>query len=225
MPTSFSEIRGGVTAPEGFVAASAFCGIKATNKNKPDIALICSQTPAVAAATFTTNQVKAAPVCVSMARLRSADVRVIIANSGNANACTGDLGSTNAKRMARAVASALMLKEMQVMVCSTGRIGVQLPIDKMEATIAQLPRALGRGKASSLDAARAIMTSDTFPKEVAVEIQLDGKRVCIGGICKGAGMIDPNMATMLCFITTDAAISKAELQNALLNSVRQSFNI
>src|SRR5438093_12047991 len=130
MANSFSEISGGVTAPQGFVAADIFCGIKATNKSKPDIALICSQIPAVAAATFTTNKVKAAPVRVSMAHLRGADVRAIIANSGNANACTGAAGLAHAKRMARAAANALGLRERQVMVCSTGRIGVEMPIEK-----------------------------------------------------------------------------------------------
>lgn len=223
MQNSFSEICGGVTAPEGFAAASAFCGIKAANKNKPDIALIRSEIPAVAAATFTTNKVKAAPVRVSMAHLRSADVRAIIANSGNANACTGAVGISHAKRMARAAAQTLELQEKQVLVCSTGRIGVVMPIEKMEAAILGMPKALGR-EGASLKAARAIMTSDTFPKEVAVEFQIAGKRVRVGGICKGAGMIDPNMATMLCFLTTDATISKADLQFALLNSVQQSFN-
>src|SRR5438067_8326147 len=125
--------------------------------------------------------------------------------------------------MARAAADALGLRERQVMVCSTGRIGVELPIEKMEAAIARMTDSLGR-EGHSLKAARAIMTSDTFPKEVAVEFELDGKRARIGGIAKGAGMIDPNMATMLCFITTDAAIGKAELQQALSNSVDHSFN-
>ncbi|HEX8311446.1 MAG TPA: bifunctional glutamate N-acetyltransferase/amino-acid acetyltransferase ArgJ [Chthoniobacteraceae bacterium] len=219
---SYSEIPGGVTAAQGFIAGSAYCGIKATNESRPDIALIHSPTPAVAAGTFTTNRVKAAPVRVSTIHLRSPDVRAIIANSGNANACTGVGGIEGAKRMARAAASALGLKERQVLVCSTGRIGVPLPIEKMEATIQSLPGALsGEG---SKAAAEAIMTSDTFAKELAVEVELDGKKVRIGGIAKGAGMIDPNMATMLCFITTDADIDKELLQQALSVSVEQSFN-
>lgn len=219
---SYTDIPGGITAPQGFLAGSAYCGIKASNADRPDIALIHSPQPTVAAATFTTNKVKAAPVRVSALHLRSPDVRAIVANSGNANACTGVGGIENAKRMGRAAAHALELKERQIMVCSTGRIGVPLPIEKMEATIAAMPPQLtGDG---SLAAAKAIMTSDTFPKEMAVELEIDGKPVRIGGIAKGAGMIDPNMATMLCFITTDAAIEKRLLQQALSVSVEQSFN-
>ncbi len=219
---SYSEIKGGVTAPEGFLAGSVYCGIKAANADKPDIALIHSPQPTVAAATFTTNRVKAAPVRVSMSHLRSDDIRTIIANAGNANACTGIPGLENAKRMAAATAAALDLRPRQVMVCSTGRIGVQLPIEKMEATIATLPGHLRAD--GSLRAAKAIMTSDSFPKEFAVEFEIGSKTVRIGGIAKGAGMIDPNMATMLCFITTDAAIDRENLQTALSVAVEQSFN-
>ncbi len=222
MTASFIEICNGVTAPEGFVAASAFCGIKKTNKTKPDVALIYSPVPTVAAATFTTNKIKAAPVKVSAAHIRSADIRAIVANSGNANACTGLEGVRHAKRMTQAAARALGIKEQQVLVCSTGRIGVPMPIAKIEKTIARMPKALL--KDGSLKAAHAIMTSDTFAKEVAVEFQIDGKKIRIGGIAKGAGMIDPNMATMLCFITTDAAIGRKDLQRALSNAVSQSFN-
>ncbi len=218
----FIEICGGVTAPEGFVATNAFCGIKATNTGKPDIALIYSPVPTVAAGTFTTNKVKAAPVRVSMAHMRSTDIRAIVANSGNANACTGLAGIEHAKRMTRAAAKALKLRERQVLVCSTGRIGVELPIAKMEETISDMPKALL--KDGSLKAAHAIMTSDTFPKEVAVELTIDDKRVRIGGIAKGAGMIDPNMATMLSFITTDLAIVKNDWQKMLSIAVEQSFN-
>jgi glutamate N-acetyltransferase/amino-acid N-acetyltransferase len=220
--SSFSEISGGITAPSGFLAGSAYCGIKATNASKPDLALIHSPQPTVAAGTFTTNRVKAAPVRVSMANLRTGDVRAIVANAGNANACTGPRGIEHARRMTEAAATALGLKWRQVLVCSTGRIGVPLPIEKMEATIATLPAATSAD--GSLKAAKAIMTSDTFAKEVAVEFSLEGKTVRIGGIAKGAGMIDPNMATMLCFLTTDAAIGKKQLQKALSVSVEQSFN-
>jgi len=219
---SHSEIPGGITAPQGFEAGSLFCGVKATNKSTPDIALIVSRTKAVAAATFTTNKVKAAPVRVSRMHLRSHDVRVIVANSGNANACTGVPGLQNAKRMCAATAAALDVRDQQVMVCSTGRIGVQLPIEKIEGTLAESAQCLSRN--GSTAAARAIMTSDTFPKEFAVEFTVQGKHVRIGGIAKGAGMIDPNMATMLCFITTDAAIDKTTLQRAVSVSVEQSFN-
>lgn len=219
---SYTETPGGITAARGFIAGSAYCGIKASNASRPDIAIICSETPAVAAATFTTNRVKAAPVRVSAIHLRSPDVRAIVANAGNANACTGVGGIESAKRMARAAAQALGLKERQVLVCSTGRIGVPLPIEKMEATIAILPAALS--SSGSRAAAEAIMTSDTFAKEIAVEFEIDGATVRIGGIAKGAGMIDPNMATMLCFLSTDAVIDKKLLQQALSVAVEQSFN-
>jgi glutamate N-acetyltransferase/amino-acid N-acetyltransferase len=219
---SYTEISGGVTAAQGFLAGSVYCGIKAANKDRPDLALIQSPAPAVAAGTFTTNRVKAAPVRVSMSHLRSGDVRAIVANAGNANACTGVAGIETAKRMAAATAQALGLRPRQVLVCSTGRIGVPLPIEKMEASIAELPAALKSN--GSKRAAEAIMTSDTFPKEMAVEFEIDGQMVRLGGIAKGAGMIDPNMATMLCFLTTDAAIDKKQLQRALSVAVEHSFN-
>lgn len=219
---SFTEIAGGVTAPRGFLAGSAYCGIKPGNVDRPDLALIYSEGAAVAAGTFTTNRIKAAPVRVSLVHVRSPDVRAIVANSGNANACTGIAGIENAKRMAQSAAGALGLRERQVLVCSTGRIGVPLPIKEMEATIATLPAACN-GTGSSA-AAHAIMTSDTVAKELAVELELDGSRVRIGGIAKGAGMIDPNMATMLCFLTTDAVIDRKLLQRALSVSVESSFN-
>ena len=219
---SYLEIPGGVTAAQGFLAGSVYCGIKASNADRPDIALIHSAHESVGAATFTTNRVKAAPVRVSMMHLRGGDVRAIVANAGNANACTGLVGIENAKRMAEAAGKALGIKARQVMVCSTGRIGVQLPIEKIEASIGALPAALTAD--GSNRAAQAIMTSDTFAKEIAVECEIDGKKVRIGGLAKGAGMIDPNMATMLSFITTDAVIDKKQLQCALSVSVEQSFN-
>jgi glutamate N-acetyltransferase / amino-acid N-acetyltransferase len=220
---SYSEIPGGVTAAQGYLAGSVYCGIKAANSSRPDLAMIHSPQHTVVAGTFTTNRVKAAPVRVSISHLRSGgDVRTIIANSGNANACTGLAGIETAKRMAAAAAVALELKPRQVMVCSTGRIGVPLPIEKIEASIAKLPQALTSD--GSKNAAEAIMTSDTFAKEMAVEFEVDGKVVRLGGIAKGAGMIDPNMATMLCFLTTDAAIEKKQLQHALSVAVEQSFN-
>jgi glutamate N-acetyltransferase/amino-acid N-acetyltransferase len=219
---SYTDIPGGITAAQGFLAGSVYCGIKATNVDRPDLALIHSPQETVAAATFTTNRVKAAPVRVSMAHLRTGDVRAIVANSGNANACTGVAGIETAKRMAAATATALGLRPRQVMVCSTGRIGVPLPIEKIEASIAELPAALKDN--GSKRAAEAIMTSDTFAKEIAVEFEIGGKPVRLGGIAKGAGMIDPNMATMLCFLTTDAAIDKTHLAHALSVSVDQSFN-
>jgi glutamate N-acetyltransferase/amino-acid N-acetyltransferase len=219
------EIKGGVTAPIGFLVGSIYCGVKEGNASKEDMALICSEVPAVAAGTFTTNKVKAAPVLVSMAHVRgAAGVRAIVANSGNANACTGASGLEAARRMCRAAARALGIKEREVLVCSTGRIGVQMPIEKIEAAIARFPARLGKQISHGRKAAEAIMTSDSFPKEIAVQCEIGGKPVRIGGIAKGAGMIDPNMATMLSFITTDAAMAKADLQKALRASVGQSFN-
>jgi glutamate N-acetyltransferase/amino-acid N-acetyltransferase len=219
---SYTEISGGVTAAQGFLAGSVYCGIKSTNSGKPDIALVYSSKPSTGAATFTTNRVKAAPVRVSMAHLRGGDVRAIVANAGNANACTGLAGIETAKRMAAATATAMELRPRQVLVCSTGRIGVPLPIEKIESAIPRFPAALkGNG---SKRAAEAIMTSDTFSKEIAVEFEIDGRVARIGGIAKGAGMIDPNMATMLCFLTTDAAVGRKQLQHALAVSVDQSFN-
>ncbi len=219
---SYSKVPGGVTAPQGFLAGSVFCGIKPTNADRPDIAFIHSPHPTVAAGVFTTNRVKAAPVRVSMQHIRSEDVRVIVANAGNANACTGVDGIEAAKRMTVAIAAALDLRPRQVLVCSTGRIGVELPIEKIEATLAEAPAHLKRD--GSLRAAKAIMTSDSFPKEIALEFDIDGVPVRIGGIAKGAGMIDPNMATMLCFLTTDAVIPKMALQTAVSVAVEQSFN-
>ena len=219
----WKSIPGGVTAAAGYFAWATHCGISPTGSSrKPDLAVIHSYRAAVAAATFTTNQVKAAPVRVSTMHLRSASVRAIVLNSGNANACTGLAGIQAAQRMARSTAVALGLKEEQVLVCSTGRIGVPLPVEKIERAMPRMVRRSGRS--GSARAARAIMTSDTRPKEAAVQFSVRGRPVTIGGIAKGAGMIDPNMATMLCALTTDANIGKRHLQRALSEAVEQSFN-
>lgn len=219
----WKSIPGGVTAAAGYFAWATHCGISPTGSSrKPDLAVIHSDRAAVAAATFTTNQVKAAPVRVSAMHLRSASVRAIVLNSGNANACTGLPGIQAAQRMARSTAVALGLKEEQVLVCSTGRIGVPLPVEKIERAMPRMVR--GSGRNGSARAARAIMTSDTRPKEAAVQFSVRGRPVTIGGIAKGAGMIDPNMATMLCALTTDANIGKRHLQRALSEAVEQSFN-
>lgn len=218
---SSDSVRGGVTAAKGFRAAGVSCGIRPSKK--PDLAIVCSDGPATAAAAFTTNRIKAAPVKVSAANLATPDVRAVVLNSGNANAATGLRGIDHAKRMARATAAGLGLRDRQVLVCSTGRIGVPLPIEQIEKGIPGAVAALStRGGGA---AARAIMTSDTFAKEFAVrEIFPGGRSVTIGGMAKGAGMIDPNMATMLCVLTTDAALAKKDLQRALVASVQQSFN-
>src|SRR6516164_6215552 len=222
MEFGFSKIEGGITAPRGFRASAVWSGIKPEASERGDLALLVSDSPAVAAATFTTNKIKAAPVRVSAAHLRSNDTRGIIVNSGNANACTGSTGIQNAKRMVGVVAHSLGLKDKQMLVCSTGRIGRQLPIEQIEAAAPQLVNALSSEGGAGL--AKAIMTSDTLEKEIAVELVLGGVPVRIGGVAKGAGLIAPNMATMLCFVTTDASIPKRELQKLSLESVEQSFN-
>lgn len=221
-PTTFPTVAGGVTLAEGFLAGAVYAGIKPGNESKRDFALILSQLPAVAAATFTTNKIKAAPVRVSIANLRGGDIRGVLLNSGNANACNGIVGIQHSKRSLRAAAKAVGLKDRQLLVCSTGRIGVELPIEKMEESAAFLPASLSRR--GSRKVAKAIMTSDTFPKEIAVQVEVAGRRISIGGIAKGAGMINPNMATMLSVITTDLAIEKKELQRALGIAVEQSYN-
>ncbi len=222
--TTFKVIKGGVTAPAGYLASGIPCGIKPAKHKKlqKDVALIFSEEPCVTAATFTTNRIKAAPVRVSQKHLRGADARAVIANSGNANACTGAEGIGAACRMTAAVAERLEIPTRQVLVCSTGRIGQQLPVELIEQSVDKLCRKLS--VAGSRNAAEAIMTSDTFIKEIAVEFTLGGKPVRIGGIAKGAGMIDPNMATMLAFITTDVSIGARELDKALHTAVEQSFN-
>ncbi|HTS19924.1 MAG TPA: bifunctional glutamate N-acetyltransferase/amino-acid acetyltransferase ArgJ [Verrucomicrobiae bacterium] len=219
MKTSFKRIGGSVTAPQGFRAAGIAAGIKSSGKK--DVALIVSDVAATAAATFTTNQVKAAPVKLSMEHVKSGKARAIVANSGNANACTKD-GPIHARAMACAVSRRLGCKEEHVLVCSTGRIGENLPIVKVEAGIKD---SLGKlSRTGGPLAAQAIMTTDTFAKEVAVQFKAGAKTFRVGGICKGAGMIQPKMATMLCFITTDAAVPRAALQKALRHAVDKSFN-
>jgi glutamate N-acetyltransferase/amino-acid N-acetyltransferase len=220
MKTLLTRIKGSVTAPHGFRAAGIAAGIKVSGKK--DMALIVSNEPATVAATFTTNQVKAAPVKLSMRHAKTGKACAIIANSGNANACTGSAGTIHARAMAVAVARRLGCAESHVLVCSTGRIGVNLPIVKVESGIKQLLGVLSTHGGSA--AAEAIMTTDTFAKEVAVQFKAGGKTIRVGGIAKGAGMIQPNMATMLSFITTDAAIPRAALQKALTHAVNHSFN-
>ena len=216
MKTQFTKITGSVTVAHGFRAAGLSAGIKKSGKK--DMALIVSDVPATVAGVFTRNQVKAAPVKLDMLHVKSGQARAIIANSGNANACTGKLGYLHAQAMSEAVARRIGAPKEQVLVCSTGRIGVNLPIVKIEAGIKKLLRQVRRE--GGHDAALSIMTSDTFPKECAVKV---GK-FHVGGIAKGAGMIHPNMATMLSFITTDAAVPRAALQRALRHAVNQSFN-
>ncbi|MEO6054877.1 MAG: bifunctional glutamate N-acetyltransferase/amino-acid acetyltransferase ArgJ [Chthoniobacterales bacterium] len=215
-------VGGGICAPREFMASAGYAGIKKGNKSRDDMALVLSAIPAVSAATFTTNKVKAAPVRVSMDHVKNADTYGVILNSGNANACTGARGMRDALRMTAVAAKALGLDAKHLLVGSTGRIGVPLPMPKIAKAIPDLTKESARDK--SKNAAAAIMTSDTFPKEFAVEFKIRGKKVRIGGIAKGAGMIDPNMATMLCVITTDAGVSKPLLKRFLGIAVGQSFN-
>lgn len=219
----FKPVDGGVTAPLGFRAGAISCGIKNPEATRLDLALIVSDTPAITDAVFTTNKVRAACVRVSQQHVRSGDARAIIANSGNANACTGPQGIQDAKAMCKATAESLGLKMREVLVCSTGIIGMNMPIQRIVPRVDELAEKL-HPKGGD-EAARAIMTSDTKPKIYAIEVPLGkGLSFRVGGIAKGAGMICPNMATMLSFITTDAKVSKDELKRAMRFAVDQSFN-
>ncbi len=246
MKHAFKAVPGAVVAPQGFLAGGVFCDIKrlGTGKGsdkgaKRDLALVVSEAPAVAAGVFTTNQVCAAPVklCVEHLRESGRRGRAIVVNSGNANACTGRRGLADARAMAAAVATRLALPVEEVLVASTGRIGVTLPMANVRAGIHQAAGLLGKTPEHAAAAAEAILTSDTRPKQVALEFRLGGRRVRIGGMAKGAGMIQPGMsdtgrrpaarprhATMLCFLTTDAAIGASALQSALREATACSFN-
>ncbi|MDX1764504.1 MAG: bifunctional glutamate N-acetyltransferase/amino-acid acetyltransferase ArgJ [bacterium] len=214
------SIRGGVAAAQGFRATGTACGIKKTGK--PDLALIASDTPAAAAAVFTTNRVVAAPIVWTRQVLRRPELRAVIVNSGNANACTGDQGLLDARRVAEVTACALGTKANHIAVSSTGVIGQPLPTERILQAVPALARRLSR--AGSSQAALAILTTDTCPKSRAVELTTGGKRVRVGGIAKGSGMIHPDMATMLAFITTDAAVSPSLLKKALKEAVDLSFH-
>lgn len=212
--------NGSVTSPIGFRAAGIAAGLK--KNGRKDMALVVSDCDADAAATFTTNQIKAAPVKLSMQHIKGGIVRATIFNSGNANACTGLQGIADAKTMATETARHLALKPRQVLVCSTGRIGVPLPMDLIRKGIAKLSKKLAAD--AGHHAAKAIMTTDTFPKEAALSTTLLGKRIVLAGMAKGAGMIHPNMATMLALITTDAAVEPSALRATLAETVDLTFN-
>lgn len=244
MTAKLNAIPGSVNAPAGFRAAAVFCDIKrlgtgkGSNKGrKRDLALMVSDVPATVAGMFTTNQVCAAPVKVSVPRASKAKAQAIVVNSGNANACTGKQGMRDAEEMTAFVARQLNLKAEDVLVGSTGRIGVTMPMTNVKRGIAAAAELLNGTLENARHVAEAIMTSDTKPKEVAVEFQLGGRNVRLGGLCKGAGMIQPGMsptgarpasiplhATMLCFLTTDAAVESKTLKAALREAVAQSFN-
>ncbi len=213
-------LDGGVTAVPGILAAGVAAGIKPSGKK--DLALIYSSSPARAAAVFTTNQVKGAPVLVSMEHVRGGIAQAIVASSGCSNVCTGEQGIRDAREMARTVGDLLRIPARHVLIAATGVIGQRLPMDRVRAGLPRLVKALS--PQGSRAAAEAIMTTDTRPKEAAVKVEIDGRPVTIGGIAKGVGMIEPHLATMLCFLTTDAAVAPAALQAVLRRAVDRSFN-
>jgi len=216
-------IKGGITAPEGFKTAGDHVGIK---KRRRDLAIILSEIPATASAVFTQNVVKAAPLLWCQKVLaENHKIRAIVVNSGNANACTGEQGYEHAVVMAEITAECLNLDKNEVLVSSTGVIGVPLDIELIKDGIKKVSGELDCSEKSSIDAAQAIMTTDTFHKEIAVEFEISGKPVRLAGIAKGSGMIHPDMATMLAFITTDADISKEMLDKALKDSVVNTYNM
>ena len=213
----------GVTAPAGFRAGAARGGIKTSGA---DVALLLADEASSAAAVFTTNRVKAAPVLLSARRINGALPRAVVVNAGNANCCTGERGLENAYQMTVLAARKLGLREDEVLVCSTGIIGHQLPLDKVETAIERIE--LGEGAATDEATARAFMTTDIVPKFIGARAQIGGKTVTVGGQAKGVGMIGPDMAalhaTMLAFLTTDAQIEKSRLQSLLERVVARSFN-
>lgn len=214
-------IDGGVTAPKGFLASGIYCGIKQGSVKK-DLALIYSEVPAKASGMFTKNKVKGAPIYICKDHLSNKKAQAIIINSGNANTCTGDDGLSKAKKMTALQAKALNLKADDVLVASTGVIGVPLNIDAIKDGIPLLTEKLS--KSGNQDAASAIMTTDTFMKELAAEFYIGNTKVTLGTMAKGSGMIEPNMGTMLSFITTDISISPQLLDEALKSTVTITYN-
>ena len=214
-------IEGGVTAAQGFVAGGIHCGIR-KNKSKPDLAMIYSEKPCAAAAVYTQNLVKGAPILVTQKNIADGAAKAVICNSGNANTCNAD-GEEKAQAMCDLTAQALGIAPQDVVVASTGVIGQVLPIEPIQAGIPELVKALSAD--GSHAAATAIMTTDTIAKEAAAEVEIGGKTVKVGGISKGSGMIHPNMATMLCFVTTDCAISPAMLDKAIHQVTEKTFNM
>ena len=221
MKTDQKFIEGGVTTPLGFKAAAIRAGIKESRK-RDDLSLIVSDFPATVAGTFTSNRIKAPPVKLCERNLIWGQAQAIIINAGCANACTGEQGFQDAERMAELTASTLHIGKNLVFVCSTGTIGIPLPMNKIEGAIPSLVQALSAQGGPAV--AEAILTTDLVKKEVAVTLSIDGKTVTLAGITKGSGMIAPNMATMLAFITTDAAVDQRALQDCLRHAVEHSFN-
>ena len=215
-------IKGGVCSAKGFRAAGVAAGIKYEGRN--DVALLVADAPCAAAAVFTTNRVAAAPVVYDRAVVKGGRIQAILANSGCANACTGEEGLKDAKLSALVTAGELGIDPKHVLVASTGVIGRRLPMDRLMAGMKAAVQALGSTAAHGLDAEKAVMTTDTRPKEACAAVVIGGKKVTVGGMAKGSGMIEPNMATMLGFITTDAAVSPAMLRRALKLAIARSFN-
>ncbi len=224
MSSQITIIKGGVTAAKGFQTASTAAGIK--YRDRKDMALVYSETPCRAAGTFTTNVVKAAPVKWDQEIVAHSDyAQAVVVNAGIANACTGAEGYGYCRATAEAAAEALNIPEDAVLVASTGVIGMQLPMEKLEAGIRTMAPMLDGSLESGTAAAQAIMTTDTKKKEAAVQFEIGGKVVTVGGMCKGSGMIHPNMCTMLGFVTTDIAISKELLTEALREDVKDTYNM
>ena len=217
-------IDGGVNAAKGFVAAGVAAGVKYTGRK--DMAMVFSKTPCEVAGTFTSNVVKAAPVLWDMKVVESGStVNAIVVNSGIANAATGETGLLVCEKTAQKVASILNISENSVLIGSTGVIGNQIPMDKIEAGIDALSGILSDSRESASDAEHAIMTTDTVPKEIAVQVTIGGKEVTIGGMSKGSGMIHPNMCTMLAYVCTDCAISKEMLTKIVKSDIKDTFNM
>jgi glutamate N-acetyltransferase / amino-acid N-acetyltransferase len=213
-------LDGGITTVPGFLASGVVAGIKASGKK--DLALIHSPTPARSAAVFTSNQVKGAPVLVSMEHARSGVAQAIVASAGCANVCTGERGVKDAREMTKTVADLLRIPANHVLIAATGVIGVPLPMDRVRAALPKLAKALSPqgGRA----AAEAIMTTDTKPKEAALRVEVNGRSVTMGGIAKGVAMLEPHLATMFCFVATDAAVARGTLNGVLRRAVDRSFN-
>lgn len=220
MSDVFYEIDSCITAPQGFLAGTTVCGIKA-NSSIQDLAILASDVPCVAAGVFTTSSTRAAPVLLCQERLKSGKAQALIVNSGNANCTTGQEGMQNAYRMTELVAAKLAIENNLVLCSSTGIIGHQLPMDKIELGVKEIILSKQGGKAFS----EAILTTDTYPKCIGLEFKLDGCTIRLGGVSKGSGMILPSMATMLCYLTTDAAIEGDWLQSELGAAVADSFNM
>jgi len=219
-PGDLEWLTGGVTAVPEILASGIAAGIKPSGKK--DLALLYSSSPARAAAVFTSNQVKGAPVLVSQEHVKSGVAQAIVASSGCSNVCTGEQGMRDAREMTKVVGDLLRIPARQVLIASTGVIGQPLPMDRVRAALPKLVKALSPQGGHA--AAEAIMTTDTRPKEAAVKVEVNGRPITIGGIAKGVGMIEPHLATMFCFLTTDAAVAPAALRSALKRSVDDSFN-